>query len=221
MGNHKYGVVLDAGSAGPESTSTAGTTPLTREIRLRFRVTQHSRDQDEKEVDQEGEARSVVVLPSFDRYRCNASGLETFHDKPTQWVNDHLAPLLFARCTAHTSRRRTGRARTLFLSGDSGNALVKENERKRLLGMITRGDGRSLRWIAANYLLGGFDDPKAHETHEHAKQEGHHTYAPDMGVASAQSAFARPECDGVGKTCGERLEAAAAAKALGMAEYGL
>jgi len=41
-------------------------------------------------------------------------------------------------------------------------------------------------WIAANYLLGGFDDPSSHN---HGK--GHHTYGfLDMGGASAQIAFA-------------------------------
>ncbi|AEO66756.1 522e1701-8b3d-4934-99fb-c4fc4d7927f0 [Thermothielavioides terrestris] len=41
-------------------------------------------------------------------------------------------------------------------------------------------------WIAANYLLGGFDHP---EHHQHGK--GHHTYGfLDMGGASAQIAFA-------------------------------
>lgn len=41
-------------------------------------------------------------------------------------------------------------------------------------------------WIAANYLLGGFDDPKGH-----AHGKGHHTYGfLDMGGASAQIAFA-------------------------------
>ncbi|KYK55862.1 Nucleoside phosphatase GDA1/CD39 [Drechmeria coniospora] len=41
-------------------------------------------------------------------------------------------------------------------------------------------------WVAANYLLGGFDHP---ENHSHGK--GHHTYGfLDMGGASAQIAFA-------------------------------
>ena len=41
-------------------------------------------------------------------------------------------------------------------------------------------------WVAANYLLGGFDAP---ERHNHGK--GHHTYGfLDMGGASAQIAFA-------------------------------
>lgn len=41
-------------------------------------------------------------------------------------------------------------------------------------------------WIAANYLLGGFDQP---DKHQHGK--GHHTYGfLDMGGASAQIAFA-------------------------------
>jgi golgi apyrase len=41
-------------------------------------------------------------------------------------------------------------------------------------------------WIAANYLLGGFDNPKGHD-----HGNGHHTYGfLDMGGASAQIAFA-------------------------------
>ena len=41
-------------------------------------------------------------------------------------------------------------------------------------------------WVAANYLLGGFDAPE-----EHAHGKGHHTYGfLDMGGASAQIAFA-------------------------------
>ncbi len=41
-------------------------------------------------------------------------------------------------------------------------------------------------WIAANYLLGGFDAPE-----DHAHGKGHHTYGfLDMGGASAQIAFA-------------------------------
>lgn len=41
-------------------------------------------------------------------------------------------------------------------------------------------------WIAANYLLGGFDNPD-----EHVHGKGHHTYGfLDMGGASAQIAFA-------------------------------
>lgn len=50
-------------------------------------------------------------------------------------------------------------------------------------------------WLAANYLLGGFDDPEAHD---HGK-DGHHTYGfLDMGGASAQIAFA-PNATEVGK----------------------
>ena len=41
-------------------------------------------------------------------------------------------------------------------------------------------------WVAANYLLGGFDNPK-----QHAHGDGHHTYGfLDLGGASAQIAFA-------------------------------
>jgi Golgi apyrase len=41
-------------------------------------------------------------------------------------------------------------------------------------------------WVAAHYLLGGFDSPE-----EHAHGKGHHTYGfLDVGGASAQLAFA-------------------------------
>ncbi len=52
---------------------------------------------------------------------------------------------------------------------------------------VIAGDTEGLYgWIAANYLLGGFDSP---EKHMHGK--GHHTYGfLDMGGASAQIAFA-------------------------------
>lgn len=90
--------------------------------------------------------------------------------------------------------------------------LVPENERKRLLDEICTYARRNTEfllpdcdlhiqvipgeteglygWIAANYLLGGFDDPTVHDAHAHSKH-GHHTYGfLDMGGASAQIAFA-------------------------------
>ena len=48
-------------------------------------------------------------------------------------------------------------------------------------------------WIAANYLVGGFDSP---EKHDHGKD--HHTYGfLDMGGASAQIAFAPNETEAI------------------------
>jgi Golgi apyrase len=96
----------------------------------------------------------------------------------------------------------------LFLLATAGMRLVPGNERRRLLDEICTyarrntafllpdcglhiqvipGETEGLYgWIATNYLLGGFDDPKAHD---HGK--GHHTYGfLDMGGASAQIAFA-------------------------------
>lgn len=68
------------------------------------------------------------------------------------------------------------RSHTKFLLPDCGlHIQVIPGETEGLYG-----------WIAANYLLGGFDTP---EEHDHGK--GHHTYGfLDMGGASAQIAFA-------------------------------
>jgi len=96
----------------------------------------------------------------------------------------------------------------LFLLATAGMRLVPDKERQRLLDEICTYARRSTTfllpdcglhiqvipgeteglygWIATNYLLGGFDDPRAHD---HGK--GHHTYGfLDMGGASAQIAFA-------------------------------
>ena len=97
----------------------------------------------------------------------------------------------------------------LFLLATAGMRLVPDKERKRLLDevcayvrkktdfllpdcglhvQVIPGETEGLYgWIAANYLLGGFDEPKPHV---HGKS-GHHTYGfLDMGGASAQIAFA-------------------------------
>jgi len=96
----------------------------------------------------------------------------------------------------------------IFLLATAGMRLLPERQRKELLHQIcayTRkatpfmlpdcdaqiqvipGDAEGLYgWVAANYLLGGFDDAVKHD---HGK--GHHTYGfLDMGGASAQIAFA-------------------------------
>jgi Golgi nucleoside diphosphatase len=124
--------------------------------------------------------------------------------------HDHLAPL-FEHALEQIPKKDVPNT-PLFLLATAGMRLVKENERRRLLDEICSyarshtefllpdcdthiqvipGETEGLYgWIAANYLLGGFDDPEAHKGHEHAKN-GHHTYGfLDMGGASAQIAFA-------------------------------
>lgn len=96
----------------------------------------------------------------------------------------------------------------IFLMATAGVRLLPETQRNALLGEIcayTRansafslpdcdlhiqaipGETEGLYgWVAANYLLGGFDEPDAHQ-----HGNGHHTYGfLDMGGASAQIAFA-------------------------------
>ena len=96
----------------------------------------------------------------------------------------------------------------IFLLATAGVRLLPELQRKALLDQICTfarsstnfllpecqlhiqvipGETEGLYgWIAANYLLGGFDAPE-----EHAHGKGHHTYGfLDMGGASAQIAFA-------------------------------
>lgn len=96
----------------------------------------------------------------------------------------------------------------IFLMATAGMRLLPEIQQKALLSeictyarkttsfalpdcdlhiQIIPGETEGLYgWIAANYLLGGFDSPE-----EHAHGKGHHTYGfLDMGGASAQIAFA-------------------------------
>lgn len=133
-------------------------------------------------------------------------GISTFGEKPTEVGEEHLAPLL-EHALAHVPANAVADT-PFFLLATAGMRLLPETQRNRLLEEIcsyTRentqfqlpdcdlhvqvipGETEGLYgWIAANYLLGGFDNPK---DHDHGK--GHHTYGfLDMGGASAQIAFA-------------------------------
>jgi golgi apyrase len=103
----------------------------------------------------------------------------------------------------------------IFLLATAGMRLVEASQQKALLKEIcsyTRANTKFLLpdcdlhvqvipgategrygWIAANYLLGGFDSPE-----DHAHGKGHHTYGfLDMGGASAQIAFAPNKTEAV------------------------
>lgn len=135
-------------------------------------------------------------------------GVSTFHDKPASVGPDHLAPL-FAHALESIPKEEIS-STPLFLLATAGMRLVEERERKALLDEICTyarrntdfllpdcglhiqvipGETEGLYgWIAANYLLGGFDDK---QTHTHSGSKAHHTYGfLDMGGASAQIAFA-------------------------------
>ena len=138
--------------------------------------------------------------------RLTLSGVSTFAQKPSLVGPDHLKEL-FEHALGIIPKDAIADT-PLFLLATAGVRLLPELERKELLKQIcsyTRSNTNFLLpdcdihiqaipgeteglygWIAANYLLGGFDSPE-----EHVHGKGHHTYGfLDMGGASAQIAFA-------------------------------
>jgi Golgi apyrase len=190
MGNWRYGVILDAGSSGTRihiytwlDASIAREGPSAKAL------------------------HSLPILDTRDKWtKKTHPGVSTFGESPNLIGPDHLQPLL-----DHALRYIPDDAvedTPLFLLGTAGMRLLPEVQRAALLKQIcsyTRfytkfllpdcdlhvqvisGETEGLYgWIAANYLLGGFDSPE-----EHAHGKGHHTYGfLDMGGASAQIAFA-------------------------------
>ena len=133
-------------------------------------------------------------------------GISTFGDKPDLVGPDHLKELF--EHALDIIPEDAVQDTPLFLLATAGVRLLSELQRKELLRQVCLyarshtkfllpdcglhiqvipGETEGLYgWIAANYLLGGFDAP---EEHNHGK--GHHTYGfLDMGGASAQIAFA-------------------------------
>jgi Golgi apyrase len=134
------------------------------------------------------------------------SGISTFADKPEQVGPDHLDVLL--KHTLEIVPETAVKDTPVFLLATAGMRLLSDTDRGQILNQVCSffrsnsdfllpdcdihiqvipGETEGLYgWIAANYLLGSFDDPDAHV---HGK--GHHTYGfLDMGGASAQIAFA-------------------------------
>jgi golgi apyrase len=134
------------------------------------------------------------------------SGISTF-DKNPEDVGEKYLKELFQHAESQIPEGQWHDT-PVFLLATAGMRLVEPTRRKILLDHICSyaqshtkfqipdcdlhvqvipGETEGLYgWIAANYLLGGFDRPN---THDHGK--GHHTYGfLDMGGASAQIAFA-------------------------------
>ena len=139
-------------------------------------------------------------------------GVSTFGDKPDLVGPDHLKPLFEHALDIVPKDAVTDTP--IFLLATAGMRLLPDLERKELLAQICSyarsntkfllsncdlhiqvipGETEGLYgWIAANYLLGGFDSPE-----EHVHGKGHHTYGfLDMGGASAQIAFAPNATEG-------------------------
>ncbi|KAL1591416.1 Golgi apyrase [Paraconiothyrium brasiliense] len=133
-------------------------------------------------------------------------GISTFGTHPHDVGPDHLDKLLkhALRYVPNDEVANT----PLFLLATAGMRILPDLQRKSVLDEVCAYARKSTKfqlpdcdlhvqvipgeteglygWIAANYLLGGFDDP---EGHDHGKN--HHTYGfLDMGGASAQIAFA-------------------------------
>lgn len=133
-------------------------------------------------------------------------GISTFGTHPHDVGPDHLDKL-FKHALKYVPKDEVENT-PLFLLATAGMRILPDLQRKSVLDevcayarkatkfqlldcdlhvQVIPGETEGLYgWIAANYLLGGFDDP---EGHDHGKD--HHTYGfLDMGGASAQIAFA-------------------------------
>ena len=190
MGKHRYGVMLDAGSSG------------SRVYIYRWLNAQAAR--------RKGDAKDLARLPEIKtKKKWNKKvhpGISTFGPTPELVGPDHLKELVdFALDKVPDDEVANT---PIFLLATAGMRLLPDDQRAAVLENVCAYFQRNTKfqlpdcglhiqvipgeteglygWIAANYLLGGFDEP---EQHDHGK--GHHTYGfLDMGGASAQIAFA-------------------------------
>ena len=190
MDQHSYGVILDAGSSG------------TRVYVYNWKTAANARASASA-----AELQRLPEIKTKKKWRKKVHpGVSTFGEKPEEVGPEHLAELVkFALDIVPPEEVENT---PIFLLATAGMRLLPEHQRAQVLenicGYFQRetkfqlpdcdlhvqvipGETEGLYgWIAANYLLGGFDAP---DEHEHGN--GHHTYGfLDMGGASAQIAFA-------------------------------
>lgn len=190
MGKHRYGAVIDAGSSG------------SRVYIYRWLNAQAARAKDDSEA-----LASLPNIKTKSKWRKKVHpGISTFGEKPELVGPDHLKELVdFALDIV--PKDEVGNT-PIFLLATAGMRLLPDYQRAAVLEQVCSyfrqnthfqlpdcdlhvqvipGETEGLYgWVAANYLLGGFDAP---EKHDHGK--GHSTYGfLDMGGASAQIAFA-------------------------------
>ncbi|OJD40696.1 nucleoside diphosphatase [Diplodia corticola] len=190
MGKWRYGVILDAGSSGTRVYT--------------YRWLNPSRAQLEASED---ELKRLPKLKTKKEWTHKIHpGISTFGETPELVGPDHLQQLLDHALEVVPADEVENTP--LFLLATAGMRLLPDNQRAAVLNevcayarentnfqlpdcdlhiQVIPGETEGLYgWIAANYLLGGFDEPKEHD---HGKD--HHTYGfLDMGGASAQIAFA-------------------------------
>jgi len=186
----RYGVILDAGSSG------------TRLHVYRWKDPEKARHHADKK-----DLRGLPELLTDKKWtKKKQPGIASFADKATEVGPDYLQELIdhALRYIPDHSIEDT----PIFLMATAGMRLLPQIQQSALTHevcsylrqntkfwlpdcdlhiQVIKGETEGLYgWIAANYLLGGFDHP---EKHAHGK--GHHTYGfLDMGGASAQIAFA-------------------------------
>lgn len=189
MGKWRYGVIFDAGSSG-----------------TRVHIYRWLDNVVARQAAKDTELHSLPSLETRGKWTKKIHpGVSSFGEAPNQIGPEHLQPLLdhALKFVPMYSVQET----PIFLLATAGVRLLPDLQRNRLLDQICDytqthsqfllpdcdlhiqaipGETEGLYgWIAANYLLGSFDEP---EQHEHGK--GHHTYGfLDMGGASAQIAF--------------------------------
>ncbi|GAP91991.1 putative Golgi apyrase [Rosellinia necatrix] len=184
----RYGVILDAGSSG---------------TRLHI-----YRWLDPHKVIKHASIEELNTLPSLENYYTDKirPGVSTWGDHPEDIGPEHLESLIkkAKKKIPHDRHADT----PIYLMATAGVRLLPKDQQRSLLSEICTyfrqesqfslpdcntniqvipGETEGLYgWIAANYLLGGFDSAQ-----NHAHGKGHHTYGfLDMGGASAQIAFA-------------------------------
>jgi len=190
MGKWRYGVVLDAGSSGTR-------------VHI-YRWLNH--DAARKKAG-DAQLHSLPVIETKEDWTKKIHpGISTFGEHPHDVGSEHLDKLL-SHALKYVPLEEVPNT-PLFLLATAGMRILPERQRKEVLKEVCEfarsttqfqlpdcdvhvqvipGETEGLYgWIAANYLLGGFDRPK---DHDHGK--GHNTYGfLDMGGASAQIAFA-------------------------------
>jgi Golgi nucleoside diphosphatase len=186
----RYGVILDAGSSG-----------------TRVHVYKWLNSAKAIEKADSVKLQSLPVLKTDKKWTLKIKpGVSTFSDRPADVGRGHLQELLEHALSIVPEDQVEDTP--LFLMATAGVRLLEPIQQSALLSEICSyaqqhtkfslpdcdlhiqvipGETEGLYgWIAANYLLGGFNAP---EKHNHGK--GHHTYGfLDMGGASAQIAFA-------------------------------
>ena len=153
------------------------------------------------------ELKSLPVLETKKKYTYKSKpGVSNWGDNPSDVGPEHLQQFIDHALSIVPEDQV--KDTPIFLMATAGVRLLEPMKQKALLAEICSyaqahsdfslpdcglhiqvipGETEGLYgWIAANYLLGGFDKPD-----KHAHGKGHHTYGfLDMGGASAQIAFA-------------------------------